>query len=98
MKQILQNFQTGELQVAELPAPLVRPGMVLVRNRFSLISAGTERATVEVAQSSLLGKAQKRPDLVRQALDNVRREGMLATYAKVKSRLRTLKTLGYSSA
>jgi len=98
MKQILQNFQTGELQVAELPAPMVQPGMVLVRNRFSLISAGTERATVEVAQSSLLGKAQKRPDLVRQTLANVQREGLLATYAKVKSRLHTLKPLGYSCA
>ncbi|MDZ7267769.1 MAG: bi-domain-containing oxidoreductase [candidate division KSB1 bacterium] len=98
MKQILQDFQTGKLQVAELPVPLVRPGMVLVRNRCSLISAGTERATVAVAQSSLLGKAQKRPDLVRQVLENVRREGVAATYAKVRSRLRTVKTLGYSCA
>lgn len=98
MKQILQNFKTGELKVEDLPAPMLRPDGVLVRTRFSLISAGTERSTVEVAQSSLLGKAQKRPDLVRQTLDNVRRDGVRATYEKVMSRLSTLKTLGYSSA
>lgn len=98
MKQVIQNFRNGELRVEEVPQPQLRPGGILVQNRFSLISAGTERATVEVAQSSMLGKAQKRPDLVRQTLDNVRREGVVATVEKVRSRLSALKELGYSSA
>jgi predicted dehydrogenase/threonine dehydrogenase-like Zn-dependent dehydrogenase len=96
--QIIQHQRTGEISVEELPAPKLRPGGVLVRNAFSLISAGTERASVETAQASLLQKARLRPDLVRRVLDNVHREGLLATYKKVQVRLDDFKELGYSSA
>jgi len=69
-----------------------------VRNAFSLVSAGTERATVGLGQQSLVGKARSRPDLVRQVLDTVRREGVAATVRKVQSRLDQWKMLGYSTA
>lgn len=98
MLQIIQYQKTGEISVDELPAPKLRPGNVLVRNVFSLISAGTERTSVETAQASMIQKARLRPDLVRQVLDNVNREGLLATYKKVQDRLDNFKELGYSSA
>lgn len=98
MLQVIQYQKTGELRVEELPTPVLRPGGVLVRNACSLISAGTERASVETAQASLLGKARSRPDLVRQVMDSARREGVLATYRKVQTRLDNYKELGYSSA
>jgi polar amino acid transport system substrate-binding protein len=96
--QIIQYQKTGEISVDELPAPKLRRGGVLVRNAFSLISAGTERTSVETAQASMVQKARLRPDLVRQVLDNVNREGVLATYQKVRDRLDNFKDLGYSSA
>jgi predicted dehydrogenase/threonine dehydrogenase-like Zn-dependent dehydrogenase len=96
--QIVQHQKTGEILVDELPAPKLRPGSVLVRNVFSLISAGTERTSVEIAQASMMEKARLRPDLVRQVLDNFNREGLLATYKKVQDRLDTFKELGYSCA
>ncbi|HVF88538.1 MAG TPA: zinc-binding dehydrogenase, partial [Blastocatellia bacterium] len=98
MKQVVQNFRTGELKVEELPPPALRPGGVLVRTAFSLISAGTERSIVETAQSSLIGKARGRPDLVRQVFDTFKREGLRSTYEKVKSRLNQIKALGYSAS
>jgi predicted dehydrogenase/threonine dehydrogenase-like Zn-dependent dehydrogenase len=98
MKQVVQNFRTGELKVEDLAPPALRPGGVLVRTACSLISAGTERTTVETAQSSLLGKARSRPDLVRQVFDTFRREGLSSTYEKVKARLSQMKALGYSAA
>ncbi len=98
MLQIIQYQKTGEITVDELPAPKLRPGSVLVRNVFSLISAGTERSSVETAQASMVQKARLRPDLVRQVLDNVNREGLLATYKKVQDRLDNFKDLGYSCA
>lgn len=98
MKQVVQNFRTGELKVEELAPPALRPGGVLVRTGWSLISAGTERTTVETAQSSLIGKARSRPDLVRQVFDTFRREGLSSTYEKVKARLSQMKALGYSAA
>ena len=98
MLQVIQYQKTGEITVDELPAPKLRPGSVLVRNVFSLISAGTERSSVETAQASMIQKARLRPDLVRQVMDNVNREGLLATYKKVQDRLDNFKELGYSSA
>jgi polar amino acid transport system substrate-binding protein len=98
MKQVIQNFKTGELSVAEVPAPALARGYVLVRNAFSLISAGTERSTVTTAQASLLGKARQRPDLVKQVLDSLKRDGLADTLTRVRTKLETLKELGYSSA
>lgn len=98
MKQVIQNFKTGDLSVGEVPPPALRPGGVLVRTVRSLISSGTERGTVSVGQSSIVGKARQRPDLVKQVIDNVRREGVAATMQKVRTRLESLKPLGYSAA
>ncbi len=98
MKQLVQDFKTGEIKLVDVPAPVAAPGGVLVRNSFSLVSAGTERATVSLAQQSLVGKARSRPDLVRQVLDTVKREGVAATIRKVQSRLDQWKMLGYSTA
>ncbi|HKP12515.1 MAG TPA: zinc-binding dehydrogenase, partial [Blastocatellia bacterium] len=98
MKQVVQNYRTGELKVEELPPPALRAGGVLVRTAYSLISAGTERTAVETAQSSLVGKAKDRPDLVRQVIDTFKREGLRATYEKVSSKLNQMKPLGYSAS
>ncbi|MBI3651523.1 MAG: bi-domain-containing oxidoreductase [Acidobacteria bacterium] len=98
MKQVVQNFRTGELAVEELPPPALKVGGLLVETAYSLISAGTERSIVETAQSSLVGKARSRPDLVRQVLDTFKREGLRATYEKVQARLNQIKALGYSAS
>src|SRR6185436_13056950 len=98
MKQVVQNFRTGELKVEDLPPPLLKPGGVLVHTAYSLISAGTERTIVETAQNSLIGKARGRPDLVRQMFDTLKREGLRSTYEKVKARLDQIKALGYSAS
>lgn len=98
MLQVIQYQKTGEMFVEELPAPKLKDGGVLVQNLFSLISAGTERSSVETAQASMIGKARSRPDLVKQVMDNVKREGLIATFNKVQNRLDNYKELGYSSA
>jgi predicted dehydrogenase len=98
MKQLLQNMRNGETIVAEVPVPTPQQGEVLVCNAVSLVSAGTERMLVEFAEKSLLGKAQSRPDLVRQVLDKARREGLLTTVEAAFNRLEQPMTLGYSSA
>lgn len=98
MKQVIQNFKTGKLYVDEVPVPSLSKGMVLVENKFSLISAGTERSTVKVGKASLIGKAKQRPDLVAQVFQNIKKEGLKATLEKVQTKLDTLKALGYSTA
>jgi len=98
MKQVIQNFKSGELYVDEVPVPALTKGFVLVENKYSLISAGTERSTVKVGKANLLGKAKQRPDLVAQVIQNIKKEGLKATVNKVKTKLDSLKALGYSTA
>lgn len=98
MFQIIQYQKTGEMFVEELLAPKLKSGGVLVQNMYSLISAGTERTSVETAQASIIGKVKSRPDLVKQVLDNVKKEGLIATFQKVNNRLDSYKELGYSCA
>jgi len=96
MKQIAQNYKTGELAVLDVPAPVCRPGGVLARSLFSLISTGTEMMKVSEAKMSMVGKARARPDQVRKVLDTVGQQGMMATYKKVMDRLDSYTPLGYS--
>lgn len=96
MKQVAQNYKTGELQVIDVPPPACRPGGVLVRSLYSLISTGTEMMKVTEANMSLIGKARARPDQVRKVLDNVSQQGLRSTYAKAMNRLDSYTPLGYS--
>ncbi len=98
MKQLVQSYRTGALRVEDVPVPALRPQGVLVRNAFSLISPGTERAMMELARASLLEKARQRPEQVRQVLRSARQEGWLTTYRKVMDRLDTPVSVGYGSA
>ena len=90
MKQIAQNYKSGELTVLDVPAPACRPGGVLVRSLFSLISTGTEMMKVTEAKMSMVGKARARPDQVRKVLDSVAQQGAVATYKKVDEPARLL--------
>ena len=96
MKQIAQNYKSGELIVLEAPAPVCRPGGVLAQSLYSLISTGTEMMKLAEAKMSMAGKARARPDQVRKVLDAVAQQGAVATYKKVMSRLDSYTPLGYS--
>jgi predicted dehydrogenase/threonine dehydrogenase-like Zn-dependent dehydrogenase len=98
MKQVLQNQKTGDVKATDVPAPVVRPGFVLVRTAASLISAGTERATVEAGQKSLLARAVQQPHLVSEVIQRAKTEGILNTVEAVRSKLGSLLALGYSAA
>ena len=96
MKQVAQNYRSGELVVLDVPAPACKPGGVLVRSTYSLISTGTEMMKVSEARMSLLGKARARPDQVRKLVDSVAQQGPVATYKKAMDRLDSYTPLGYS--
>ncbi|NLZ06751.1 MAG: Gfo/Idh/MocA family oxidoreductase [Phycisphaerae bacterium] len=98
MEQVTQQIRHGEVVVKEVPWPWVGPGMVLVRNHYSLISAGTEASKVKTARKSLIGKAKERPQQVKQVLDSLRTKGPVQTYRAVMKKLDAYSPLGYSSA
>jgi predicted dehydrogenase/threonine dehydrogenase-like Zn-dependent dehydrogenase len=98
MKQVLQNRKTGRPFVGEVPVPTLQRGRVLVRTVASLISAGTERASVELVSKGLLQEARQRPDLVKAVVAKVKSEGLLNTLTSVRDKMAASSTLGYSAA
>ncbi|WP_181779752.1 bi-domain-containing oxidoreductase [Pseudonocardia pini] len=96
MRQVVQNYKSGELALVEVAAPTCKPGGVLVRTLFSLISTGTELMKVGEAGMSLLAKARARPDQVAKVVQSASTIGVAATYRKVSSKLDSYTPLGYS--
>jgi polar amino acid transport system substrate-binding protein len=98
MKQILQNRKTGRPFVGDVPVPALQRGRVLVRSVASLISAGTERASVELVSKGLVQEARQRPDLVKAVVAKVKTEGLLNTIGAVRDKMAASQALGYSAA
>jgi len=98
MKQVVQNYKTGELTIIDVPPPAIKPGFVLVQNIVSLVSAGTEKHMLKLAKKSLLGKGLARPDLVHQVIVKAKTEGIMEAYRQAMNRLDTPVPLGYSCA
>lgn len=98
MLQVVQYQKDGKLRVEELPAPQCIDNGILVNNRFSLISAGTEKTSVSNAQGSLISRAKKQPDQVKLVLDFIKKEGLIATLNRVFNKLDSFKSLGYSTS
>ncbi len=98
MRQVVQNFRSGDLRVKDVPAPAARPGQLLVANVRSLISAGTEKSTVNVAKKGLIGKALERPEMARKVIDKALKDGLAETAQMVFQRLDAPVALGYSCA
>lgn len=98
MYQVMQHYRTGLLEVANVPAPSIQRGRLLVQTVSSVVSAGTERGMVALGQKSLVGKAIARPDLRKRVFDKIKTDGLLETWDQVKQRLDTPVMLGYSAA
>ncbi|MEV2253209.1 bi-domain-containing oxidoreductase [Streptomyces sp. NPDC050147] len=96
MKQVVQNYKSGELALLEVPVPGCKPDGVLVRSVYSLISTGTELMKVSEAGMSMVGKARSRPDQVSKVMQSVATNGVPATYRKVMGKLDSYTPLGYS--
>ncbi|MGW7088273.1 bi-domain-containing oxidoreductase [Streptomyces sp. NPDC054871] len=96
MKQVVQNYKSGELALLDVPVPGCKPGGVLVRSAYSLISTGTELMKVSEAGMSMVGKARSRPDQVAKVMQSVATNGVPATYRKVMGKLDSYTPLGYS--
>ncbi len=76
--------------------PACKPGGLVVRSQFSLVSTGTELMKIDESRLSLVGKARARPDQVRKVLATVSQQGVSETYRKVMNRLDSYTPLGYS--
>jgi polar amino acid transport system substrate-binding protein len=98
MLQLTQNLKTGKMEISEVPVPALDKNLVLVRNHYSLVSAGTEGSKVNTARKGYIGKAKEKPEQVKQVLETLKNEGVSSTYKKVMNKLDALSPLGYSTS
>lgn len=98
MKQVV--LRGGAPTVADVPAPSPEPGRVLVANAASVISSGTERASVSASGGggSLPMRAIRNPDLVLKTLQFAKEHGVRETAELVRGAVSDDSALGYSSA
>jgi predicted dehydrogenase/threonine dehydrogenase-like Zn-dependent dehydrogenase len=97
MKQIIQDLGSGETRVVEVPRPAPAAQALIIDSRVTLVSVGTERMLVEFGKASMIEKARKQPEKVKQVLDKVRTDGLMTTVDAVRSKLAQPIPLGYSS-
>src|SRR6266511_2288538 len=98
MRQVARRLKDGRLELVEVPEPRPPAGAVSVHVEASVLSAGTERATLDIAGKGLVAKARARPDQARTVLERMHREGIGSTVALVRQCLEELGPLGYSAA
>ncbi|KKG99367.1 oxidoreductase [Methanosarcina mazei] len=98
MKQVVLNLKDGDLTVEDVPIPTLKGSGVLVRNHYSVISAGTESGLVDLADKSLIGKAKARPDLAMKVINKAKQDGPISAFQQAMGRLEKREPLGYSSA
>ena len=98
MNQLTQQLKSGKMEILEVPWPLLNKGQVLVRNHYSVISAGTEGKTVSDARKGYIAKAKSRQKEVKMVIDMIKSEGFKKTYDLVMNKLEAPSPLGYSCA
>src|SRR3990172_11000236 len=94
MKQVV--IKRGQVLVEEVPAPVLDDNSLLIEVAYSLISSGTETASVSQSRQSLLERALKQPELVEKVVRKVAQEGITRTWQSILGQLESGTPTGYS--
>src|SRR5262245_43744615 len=95
MKQVLRKG-FSEIVVTEVPDPVFVPHHVLIRPQPSLISSGTETASIH--KEGVLKEVADNPSHLRKLWDTMRATSPQGTLAEVRARFNAYAVLGYSGA
>lgn len=98
MKQIIQDLSSGQTILAELPAPALRSGQLLIRTHRTLVSLGTEKMLVDFGKAGWISKARSQPEKVKQVLEKIKSDGLKPTLDAVFRKLGEPLPLGYCNA
>jgi predicted dehydrogenase/threonine dehydrogenase-like Zn-dependent dehydrogenase len=94
MKQVLRRgFK--DIVVEDVPDPPLSSHHVLVRPCYSLISSGTETASIH---PDILKSVANNPSQLKMVLSVARQEGPVATFDEVRERFNAYAVLGYAGA
>ena len=96
MLKVLQNYNNGKIELADIDLPEINSNEVLIENIYSLISSGTEKSIISLSKKNILQKAIDRKDLTKRVFEKVKSEGLISTINLVKNKLDIPIPLGYS--
>ncbi len=94
MKQVV--LRDGHANIVDVPSPALSVGQILVETAFSCISSGTEAATLQASDTSLVTDVASRPQLVGRALEIARTEGLQSLLSLYRERKQRWVETGYS--
>ena len=97
MKCISQSLKTGAITLDDAPIPTPLEGQLVIESIYSVISSGTEKMLLDFGKSNALDKIKKQPDKVKEVINKVKSDGLLATYDAVNSKLENPIYPGYSN-
>lgn len=89
-------LKKGRVTAQHVPLPSVSEGAALIKVLYSCISVGTETASVQASNKSLIKRALEQPENVKKVLHMARSAGISETFEKVKKRWEMGSDLGYS--
>ena len=92
MKQVIRKG-LKDIIVDEVPDPVLLPHHVLIRPLYSLISSGTETASIH--RESLVSEVAGNPSHLRKIWDVAMKTSPLATLAEVRAKFSEYAVLGY---
>jgi predicted dehydrogenase/threonine dehydrogenase-like Zn-dependent dehydrogenase len=95
MKQVIRKG-LKEIIVDEVPDPVLTPHHILVRSLNSLISSGTETASIH--QEGVLKAVAENPSHLQKIWNAVRSQGPISTFNEVRAKFIEYAVLGYSGA
>lgn len=96
MKSII--IKERKLTIDEIPEPIIEKGHILVATVASVISAGTEKSSIQTRSKSIFNLIKTRPDLVAKGKAFLKSEGLLKALKMAHERLNEPSPLGYSSS
>lgn len=95
MRQVVRKG-IKDIVVEDLPDPVIASHHVLIRPLFSLISSGTETASIH--QEGVLKEIADNPGHIRKVLNVMKVNGPARTIAEVRAKFSEYAVLGYSGA
>jgi predicted dehydrogenase/threonine dehydrogenase-like Zn-dependent dehydrogenase len=97
MKILTQNLKTGETDILNVPSPQTNSNKIRVKNKYSLISTGTESSIVNFGKDNWINKAKKQPDKVKDVINKIKSSGLVDTFKAIKNKLNSPMVMGYSA-
>ncbi|MEO5898235.1 MAG: bi-domain-containing oxidoreductase [Vicinamibacterales bacterium] len=95
MKQVLRKG-LKDIVVEAVPDPSLQPHHVLIRPAYSLISSGTETASLH--QEGVVAELRHNPSHLQKIAGAVRSAGPVRTFSEVRAKFGEYAVLGYSGA